>query len=251
MRMRTGRFRARVVRAIGVETKLVDNVYTTANCPAFSSTAGLVYALVDTNSQGAASGSIIGKHIFVRSIQLIYSIQAGYTYVNPTYTYQSQPVRVKLALLRLATPGSASGTYIPYPGVVFGLQSGSLTGIDGRNLLHLPRRVQDTGAGATNINMGPSSIKVLKTWIHTVKPWDNLANTFQDRVDTNAKTVHSRKVIIKINQDVRFTDVNYNASTPTQPQYWLAVWRDDFFPYDTNNVPPLIQLVTRMSYYDV
>lgn len=250
MRMRTGRFRARVVRAIGVETKYVDNTYATVAVPAFSDIAGLAYALVDINSQGAASGSVIGRHIFCRSIQLIYSVRAGYTVsAGPVYTYQGQPFRVRMALLRVANPGAASLTVIPYPGRVWYPQTGTLSGLDGTNLLHLPRRVQDAGP---NPGISPSQIKVLKTWTHTVKPWDNLANTFQDIGDRDGKTWFTKKKIIKVNTDMRINDTSFNASSPWFPQYWLIAWRDDIYPFTVNQIDfPQISLFTRMSYYDV
>lgn len=247
MRMRTGRFRSRVVRAIGVETKYVDNIYTTVQVPAFSDSAGVCYALVDINSQGAASGSVIGRHIFVRSIQLIYSVRAGYTVsAGPIYAYQQCPYRVRLALVRVASPGAAAVTAVPYPGRVWLLQGG-ISGVDTSNLLYLPRRVQDTGSAA----LAPSMIKVLKTWTHTVQPVFGISGNFPDISNTDAKLWHTQKKVIKINQDVKINDTSFNANSPWTPQYWLLCWRDDPFPWQVSTIAPDIQLVTRMSYYDV
>lgn len=204
MRMRQGRFRSRVVSALGTETKYMDyHALAGAAAPVadWNNAATLAtYPLSEqyvvdlcqpwqfppqvTGANVAQSESaFLGQGIFLRNIQVFYALAPGFSQTPAVAQYpQVMPVRIRFALLR-SDMGFGYASTQPFPKNLFGFSQNNLGNAVQNSALNsiLPRQLNYAVSGGSTVSqLGVKGLQVLKKWSHIVRPWDNASVQNQD-----------------------------------------------------------------------
>lgn len=241
MRMRTGRFRSRVVRAIGVETKYSDFYYAPGPLGQYSTTSLLnTYPLsVVSAGSGFTNHTAVGTHVFLRRIEFSYLIRSGYLGTD----FDSSPRKIRFALIRYEGP-QATG---PAPADIYGL-SIALTTLDAALDITLPRQLESPLGTAGQLNVGPRNVKVLKQWVHQLGTWYPANGCY--KIDQNRPEIVVRKSIT-INQDLKLGKAQTGTYDIWTPMYYLMVYTEGAQSFASFDFAPQFQIRCRVSYYDV
>lgn len=239
MRVRQGRFRSRVARAIGVETKWSDFAYAGVNLPDYATSSGGSgsFKLNPVVAQGVDSYQhIIGQNLFLRDIQIFYIIVPGL--VAEPAAVQQEPLRVRLALVRSDNPVNLAPTDV--------WQSGAGTVSEG--IINLwPRRILDAGAQASNTSV--RNIQVLKQWSHYVNPYASDVSISNVDFSGRSKFYVRKRFVVNVDQRSALAGPSTSSGTLLQPCYWLMAYAETS-SFDPSSPRPYFQLSVRCRYYD-